>query len=234
MLVVNNLSLKKGGGEQAILKGINCVIPKGAVTVFLGKSGAGKSSLLRCILQIEKKYTGEVLYENQSIKELNALKRIEYLSFINQSYGLFPHLSVLENCTQVLRVAKRLTYKVAEEKAFEVLEALEMKEYAYRYPQELSGGQKQRVAISRALAINAKFLVLDEPTSALDPYNSSLLVKILKKLTQIGKGIVISTQDMDFLEQVMDRVYFLNAGKIVGISEKNAFDRSSLNALYLS
>ena len=88
--------------------------------------------------------------------------------------------------------------------------------------------------VTRAKIIIAKFLVLDEPTSALDPYNSSLLVKILKKLTQIGKGIVISTQDMDFLEQVMDRVYFLNVGKIVGISEKNAFDRSSLNALYLS
>lgn len=232
MLIAKNVCLKKGPNQVRILCDITCVIPKNCITLFLGTSGAGKSTLLRCLVQLERDYEGDILYNNQPLITLSAPKRARYLSFIAQSYALFPHLSVLENCSQVLIINGLAHHKIAQEKALETLAMLGMEDYASSYPQELSGGQKQRVAIARALALNPEMLVLDEPTSALDPHNSLGLAKILRGLCEQGKGIVIATQDIAFAEQVLDRGYFMKKGLIVDHCEKSESASLFLNRLF--
>lgn len=221
MLIAKNVSLKKGSNQIRILCDITCEIPKGCITLFLGTSGAGKSTLLRCLGQLETDYEGDILYNNQPLRRLSAPKCARYLSFIAQSYALFPHLSVLENCSQVLIITGQEPRKIAQEKALETLAMLGMENYAASYPQELSGGQKQRVAIARALTLNPEMLLLDEPTSALDPNNSLCLAKILRGLCEQGKGIVMATQDIAFAKQVLDRGYFMEKGMIVDHYEKS-------------
>ncbi len=221
MLTAKNICLKKGPNQVRILCDVTCEIPKGCITLFLGTSGAGKSTLLRCLVQLETGYEGDIRYNDQPLKTLSAPKRARYLSFIAQSYALFPHLSVLENCSQVLIITGQEPRKIAQGKALETLAMLGMENYASRYPQELSGGQKQRVAIARALTLNPEMLFLDEPTSALDPNNSLCLAKILRGLCERGKGIVMATQDIAFAEQVFDRGYFMEKGVIVDYCEKS-------------
>lgn len=232
MLTAKNVFLKKGLSQVTILSDITCEISKGCITLFLGASGAGKSTLLRCLSQLETGYEGDIFYNDQPLKTLSSPKRARYLSFIAQSYALFPHLSVLENCSQVLIVTGQDSRKIAEEKALEALAMLGMEGYASSYPQELSGGQKQRVAIARALTLNPEMLLLDEPTSALDPGNSASLAKILRALSERGKGIVIATQDIAFAEQVLDLGYFMEKGMIVDQSEKHEPSSQFLNKLF--
>ena len=216
-----SVSRTYGGAEASGVKNIDLEIIPGKITAIIGQSGSGKSTLLRCLAQLETNYEGEVLYNDQFLKKLSAPKRARYLSFIAQSYALFPHLSVLENCSQALIITGQEPRKIAREKALETLAMLGMESYASSYPQELSGGQKQRVAIARALTLNPEMLFLDEPTSALDPNNSMCLAKILRNLCEHGKGIVMATQDMTFAEQVLDRGYFMEKGAIVDDCEKS-------------
>lgn len=214
MLTTNRLSLKKGLRQNTILRNVSVEIPMGSITVFLGNSGAGKSSLLRCLAQLEKSYQGEVLFNTNPLKGLEAPKCARILSFIAQSYALFPHLTSLDNCAQVLQVTCKEKRELAKERALEALTMLGMDAYADSYPAELSGGQQQRVAIARALTLNPAILLFDEPTSALDPQNTKNFSNILRKLRDQGKGIVIATQDMAFAAQVMERAYFMDGGMI--------------------
>lgn len=224
MLKTNSIFLKKGPKKQAILNNISIEIPKGAITLFLGASGAGKSSLLRCLAQLETDYEGEVFYDNILLKGLAAPKRASFISFISQSYALFPHLTALDNCAQILQVTNKEQAVTAKQKASNFLAMLGMEAYATSYPHELSGGQQQRVAIARALTLNPAMLLLDEPTSALDPQNTNCLVEILCDLRDQGKGIVISTQDQNFAMQVLERAYFMEAGAITAVylNQENA------------
>jgi ABC-type polar amino acid transport system ATPase subunit len=214
MLTVKNLSLKKGRTNTPILTNINIEIPLASTTLLLGASGAGKSTLLRCLAQLETGYQGEILYNNCSIANFSPLERAHVMSFIAQSYALFPHLTALENCTQVLVVVRKETRQVAKQKAVETLKSLGMDSYINAYPSELSGGQKQRVAIARALVLNPHMLLLDEPTSALDPQNTRLLAALLQALQEQGKSIVVATQDMFFAELLSCKSYELEAGTI--------------------
>jgi polar amino acid transport system ATP-binding protein len=215
MLTVKNLSLQKGLRKQFILRNIFVELSQGSITLLLGKSGAGKSSLLRCIAQLEPHYDGDVYYQGFPIKDMLPKQRARFLSFIAQSYVLFPHKTVLENCTEPLRIVLGEQMAAAKEKALKILAMLGMDAYAKAYPHELSGGQKQRVAISRALSLGPEMLLLDEPTSALDPHNTKFLIEILYNLRNQGKGIVISTQDMGFASQILQRAYLLEDGAIV-------------------
>ncbi len=214
MLIAKNLTLRKGKEKKTILCNVSVEFPKGSITLLLGKSGAGKSSLLRCLAQLEHNYEGAICYEDRSIKEMTPAQRAEYISFISQSYALFPHLTALDNSAKTLQVVCRVNRQEAKRRAMEVLALLDIDTHAKSYPQELSGGQQQRVAIARALVLDPAMLLLDEPTSALDPTNRNNLMNILFDLRDRGTGIVISTQDMTFASQMMAKAYILENGRI--------------------
>ncbi|MGR3912844.1 MAG: ATP-binding cassette domain-containing protein [Candidatus Rhabdochlamydia sp.] len=211
MLKVKELSLFK---NKTLLSGVSLEIPLGRVTCFLGKSGSGKTSLLRCLAQLEKSYQGEVSYEGKKISTLLSRERAHLMGYVSQSYPLFPHLSVFENCLQPLT----LHCKGAKEDRYiqiqKVCESLGVHAYLEAMPHELSGGQRQRVAIARALLLEPLFLLLDEPTSALDPENTDILIHILTILKKKGGSVLISTQDMGFAARVMDHAFFLSSGEL--------------------
>ncbi|MBS0616043.1 MAG: amino acid ABC transporter ATP-binding protein [Verrucomicrobia bacterium] len=196
MLSVKDLFLTK---KKPILKGVSLDFPKGRISLLLGKSGSGKTSILRCVSQLEKDYVGEITPAQAG--------------FVPQSFALFPHMTVYENIAQPLRLASPKA--ALREEVGKVLSSLDIEELALSRPHELSGGQQQRVAIARALILNPDFLIFDEPTSALDPENTARFVQILQKLKEEGKGIIVSSQDMAFASQVLDNVFFLEEGEIV-------------------
>lgn len=206
MLKVKNLSLKK------ILKGVTLTIPKNRVTLLLGKSGSGKTTLLRCIAQLEKRYLGEVLYGEQPISLLSPKERCQVIGYISQSFPLFPHMNVLDNCAQALRAVFRIKKDEAYKQVREILCLFDMEDLSLSLPSELSGGQQQRAAIARALVLNPAFLLFDEPTSALDPENTDRFIKIIRTLVSEGRGVIISSQDMNLATQLLDRAYFLEEG----------------------
>lgn len=214
MLVVNSLSLMKK--SLPILKEISCSFPVGEITLLLGKSGSGKTSILRCMTELEREYSGTITLFNQPTNALSPLQRRQKIGFVPQAYGLFPHMTVFKNIEQPLSNHPILGKGEGKRRAEETLALLEMKQFAQSYPHELSGGQQQRIAIARALALDPAFLLLDEPTSALDPENTQILIDILKNLKENGKGIVIATQDMPFAKKIMDRAYFVENGSING------------------
>lgn len=214
MLTIKNLYLKKGSPSKQILQGISVCFPQGEISLLVGKSGAGKSSLMRCMAQLETAYEGQVLFNGQSIQGLAASRRAQTLTYIAQGYALFPHLTALDNCSQPLQVVAKMQVSEAKQKAMAVMNSLGMAEYASAYPCELSGGQQQRIAIARALALDPQVLLLDEPSSALDPENSAQVAKILKELASQGKTLVISTQDMFFAEQLRATSYCIDNGNL--------------------
>lgn len=213
LIAGKNVSLKYQ--TSLALSDICFEIPKGRVTLFLGKSGSGKTSLLRCIAGLNTDYTGEISFEDKPIKQLSRQDRVRAIGFVAQQFNLFPHMTVLQNCMQPQQLVLERSPEEAEKKAFELLNSLEISHLAERKPHELSGGQQQRVAIARALCMDAQALLLDEPTSALDPESTGKLRDILKLLLQKGVSIAISTHDMSFARSVFDRGYFMEAGKII-------------------
>jgi len=192
-----------------ILQEISLEIPENKITILLGKSGSGKTTLLRCIAHFEKNYTGEILYQGQPLSGLSVKERCRVLGFVPQSFALFPHMTLLHNCAQPLRLQGDIS---AESKALKMLDALDMGAFADRKPHELSGGQQQRGAIARALVLEPAYLLFDEPTSALDPENTERFVEILR---QFNRGILIATQDMAFAAKVLDRAFFMENGTLV-------------------
>ena len=197
MLEVKNLTLRK---NKTILNNISLVAPPGQITLLLGKSGSGKTSLLRCIAGLES-YQGTIVAPP--------------LTYVSQAYTLFPHLTVFENCAQPLRLQNNFSSSRIES----TLAALDMLPYINSKPSQLSGGQQQRVALARALLLDTPYLLLDEPTSALDPENTSRLINLL---LSSNKGILISTQDLSFATQILTRAYFFEEGTIIESFDKTA------------
>ncbi len=213
MLALKNVSLKKG--KKIVLKDVSLDIPLGRTTLLLGKSGSGKTSLLRCMAQLEKGYAGEVAYKDERLEGMPAKRRAQTLGFVPQSYALFPHMNVLENCAEPLALVTACTRQEARNEAEKTLADLGMQPYLGARISELSGGQQQRVAIARALLFKPAFLLFDEPTSALDPENTELFIQIVKQLVREEKGIVVSSQDMGFAKSLLDRVCFLEEGVLL-------------------
>ncbi|PIS03430.1 MAG: amino acid ABC transporter ATP-binding protein [Chlamydiae bacterium CG10_big_fil_rev_8_21_14_0_10_42_34] len=217
MIRVNKLSLikTKKAKHSILLDDISLDIARDQITLFLGKSGSGKTSMLRCLSQIEKEYDGEILFEGRPIDQLSQKERCQLIGFVPQAYALFPFMSVLDNCAHPLRAVLGYSKVDAYKKVDELVSTLEMQNLLHFFPHELSGGQQQRAAILRALLLNPVFLLLDEPTSALDPDNTNLLIKIIRRLKKEGKGVIISSQDMYFAQKMSESVYFLEQGRVV-------------------
>lgn len=216
MIRICNLSLikTKKSVRKTLLEDISLNISTERVTLFLGKSGSGKTSILRCLAQIERDYWGEIFCCGKRLDQIPQKERCQLIGFVPQSYALFPFMTVLENCAHPLRAVLGLSKKEAYSKVEELVPTLAMEKLLHSYPHELSGGQQQRASILRALLLNPMFLLLDEPTSALDPENTNLLVQILSRLKKEGKGIVIASQDMLFAQKICENVFFLEHGKI--------------------
>lgn len=214
MLGIKNLSLKKVSNRQAItiLKELTFCIPQNRVTLLLGKSGSGKTTLLRCIAQLDRQYQGEISYQDTPVSQLSPKQRSGLIGFIAQSFALFPHMNVLDNCTVALRMLIGMKKEDAYARARDTLRQLDIEQLALAMPRQLSGGQQQRVAIARALLLKPSFLLFDEPTSALDPENRELFVKIVQELVKTGTGVVIASQDMNLASKLLDLVYFLEEG----------------------
>lgn len=199
--------------DQILLNNISCSLEPGRITGLIGKSGAGKTTLLKAFAGLITPHKGDVIINGKNIATLTANNRAQEIGYVFQNFNLFPHLTALENCIDPL-IVHGFSYSQAQQKALSMLQQLEMSEYAHKYPQALSGGQQQRVALARALCLNPRILLLDEPTASLDPANTTILVKILKKLATQGFIIALSSQDMSFVRMVFDRVYYIQEGSI--------------------
>ena len=214
---VNITGLHKAYGENVVLKGIDLNVTPGEVVCLIGPSGSGKSTLLRCINLLEQPNAGTIevggFVATDPNVDIDRMRRSVGMVF--QQFNLFPHLTVLRNCTisqeKVLKRPRREAEKVAREQ----LESVGLGHLAHRYPGELSGGQQQRVAIARALAMNPSLMLFDEPTSALDPETVGDVLAIMRRLARRGMTMVVVTHEMGFAREVADQVVFMDGGKVV-------------------
>lgn len=200
--------------QKTILNNVTFEIPKGKLTAFIGPSGAGKTSLIKCIANLYAHYSGTLLCNGISVKNLPNRERAHLIGFIFQQFNLFGHLTVLENCSYPLAKLYELSPQKAQETVLEVLYSLGMEEFKDSYPAKLSGGQQQRVAIARALCLKPQVLLFDEPSSALDPQNTKMLTNLMRDLCKKGVTIALSTHDMSLVADVADYIYYLEDGCI--------------------
>lgn len=209
-------NLHKAYGKVEVLKGINMDVEPGQVVCLIGPSGSGKSTLLRCVNLLEEPQQGSIMVAGHDVTDadvdINEVRRTVGMVF--QQFNLFPHLSVLDNCTvaqvKVLKRGKAEAKKVA----LEQLEKVGLADKAERYPDQLSGGQQQRVAIARALAVEPDYLLFDEPTSALDPELEAEVIRVLIDLAREKRSMVVVTHNMAFAQKVADRIVFLDGGTV--------------------
>lgn len=217
MIYGKNISwkYKNKKGSSLVLKDVSFEIRKGRITTFMGQSGAGKTTLLKCIANLHSKYEGMIRCNGNDITNFNALERATTIGFVLQQFHLFPHLSVLKNCTYALVNTMKMKEAEAEKMALETLNVLSMQRFVHSFPSQLSGGQQQRVAIARALVLRPEILLLDEPTSALDPESKKELESLLLELNAKGITIALSSHDMPFIRKIMDYVYFMEQGELI-------------------
>ncbi len=215
MIKIKNLY--KSFGEKEILKGIDLNIEKGEVVSIIGPSGSGKSTLLRCMNHLEKPDDGEIYFKDQLVGQSEAsLNEIrQSMGMVFQSFNLFPHKTVMENITMAPLLTGRATAQEAEKKALNLLKILGLEDKKDVYPTTLSGGQKQRIAMARALAMEPELMLFDEVTSALDPEMVGEVLDVMKDLALSGMTMVIVTHEMNFAENISDRVIFMADGHIV-------------------
>ncbi len=215
MITTKNLSLTIKG--KTILNDISVSLPKGRVTSFIGKSGAGKTSLLKCLAHLYPLYNGDIIYHDTPLKLLTAKQRLHAIGFVFQQFNLFPHMTVLQNCVQPQTTVLGVAFKFAEQQALDWLETLGLSPFKDTYPHQLSGGQQQRVAIARALALKPQVLLFDEPSSALDPEGTKSLATLLKDLNKQGITIGLCSHDVTFLNELLNRVYLIDNGTVIDL-----------------
>jgi general L-amino acid transport system ATP-binding protein len=225
MPVIEIAGLNKWFGDFHVLRDIELHVWKGERIVICGPSGSGKSTLIRCINRLEEHQKGRIVVDGT---ELTAdLRRIDEVrrdvGMVFQHFNLFPHLTVLENCTLAPVWVRKLPKREAEETAMKFLTRVKIPEQALKYPGQLSGGQQQRVAIARALCMNPKIMLFDEPTSALDPEMVKEVLDTMVSLAEEGMTMLVVTHEMSFAKQVANRVIFMDQGQIVEQNVPDAF-----------
>ena len=216
-LAIEITALSKWYDQFQVLKDLDLTVARGERVVICGPSGSGKSTMIRCINRLEEFQSGRIVVDG--IELTNELKRIDEVrrevGMVFQSFNLFPHLTIMENCTLAPIHVRRMNKRDAEELALKYLTRVQIPEQASKYPGQLSGGQQQRVAIARALCMNPRIMLFDEPTSALDPEMIKEVLDVMVGLAEEGMTMMVVTHEMGFARQIANRVIFMDAGQIV-------------------
>jgi len=224
-MAVEVAGLHKWYGEFHVLRDINLKVARGERIVICGPSGGGKSTLLRCINRLEDWQRGRIIVDGVELtedpKHILAVRRDVGMVF--QQFNLFPHLTVLENCTLAPVWVRHMPKRDAEALAMTYLTRVKIPDQAHKYPARLSGGQQQRVAIARALCMNPNIMLFDEPTSALDPEMVKEVLDTMVELASDGITMLVVSHEMGFARQVANRVIFMDEGQIVEINEPKSF-----------
>ena len=231
--------MNKWYGTFHVLKDINLTVNRGERIVVCGPSGSGKSTLIRCINRLEEHQKGTIIVDGTELS--SDLKNIDKVrsevGMLFQHFNLFPHLTILENCTLAPIWVRKTPKKEAEEIGMMFLEKVKIPEQALKYPGQLSGGQQQRVAIARSLCMKPRVILFDEPTSALDPEMIKEVLDIMIELAEEGMTMIVVTHEMGFARKVANRVIFMDAGQIVEENEPDEFfnnPKSERTKLFLS
>ncbi|WP_434360150.1 amino acid ABC transporter ATP-binding protein [Parasalinivibrio latis] len=237
--VIRIKDMNKWYGQFHVLKNINLEVTKGEKIVICGPSGSGKSTMIRCINRLEEHQKGQIIVSGteltDDLKNIENVRREVGMCF--QHFNLFPHLTVLQNCTLAPIWVQKKPQKEAEAIAMKYLERVKIPDQANKFPGQLSGGQQQRVAIARSLCMSPEVMLFDEPTSALDPEMVREVLDVMVELANEGMTMLCVTHEMGFAKQVADRVIFMDAGEI--IEENNPTDffenpQSDRTQLFLS
>ena len=215
--IVGIAGLNKWYGDFHVLRDIDIDVARGERIVICGPSGSGKSTLIRCINALEEFQEGRIVVDGielgPQLRRVDEVRR--EVGMVFQSFNLFPHLTVLENCTLAPIWVRHFPRKDAEAAAMKFLERVKIPHQADKYPSQLSGGQQQRVAIARALTMNPKVMLFDEPTSALDPEMVKEVLDTMVDLAHEGMTMLVVTHEMGFAREVADRIVFMDAGQII-------------------
>ena len=237
--IIKIQNMNKWFGDFQVLKDINLEVEKNKKIVVCGPSGSGKSTLIRCINRLEDQQKGSIVVDGTELSENT--KNIEQIraevGMVFQQFNLFPHLSILDNCTLAPIWVRKMPKKQAQELAMQQLEKVQISDQAQKFPGQLSGGQQQRCAIARALCMGPKIMLFDEPTSALDP---EMIKEVLDAMVNLAKGgmtMIVVTHEMGFAKEVADEVIFMDEGMIVEKAETKEFfanPKSERTKLFLS
>jgi general L-amino acid transport system ATP-binding protein len=217
--------LNKWFGDFHVLRDIDLAVARKERIVICGPSGSGKSTLIRCINALEEFQEGKIVVDDielgPNLKRVDDVRR--EIGMVFQSFNLFPHLTVLENCTLAPIWVRNMPKKEAEAAAMTYLERVRIPEQANKYPGQISGGQQQRVAIARALTMNPKAMLFDEPTSALDPEMVKEVLDTIVDLANDGMTMIVVTHEMGFAREVANRVVFMDAGQVIEVNTPDEF-----------
>jgi ABC-type polar amino acid transport system ATPase subunit len=237
--IIRMEAVNKWYGEFQVLTGIDLSVRQGERIVICGPSGSGKSTLIRCINRLETVQKGRIVVDGIDLtaggKNVDAVRA--EVGMVFQQFNLFPHLTILENCTLAPIWVRKMPKAEAEERAMSYLTRVRIAEQAKKYPGQLSGGQQQRVAIARSLCMSPKVMLFDEPTSALDPEMVKEVLDVMIGLAEDGMTMLCVTHEMGFAKSVADRVIFMDRGEIVEQDTPDAFfsnPKSERTRLFLS
>jgi general L-amino acid transport system ATP-binding protein len=238
-IAIQITAMNKWYGTFHVLRDINLTVNRGERIVICGPSGSGKSTLIRCINRLEEHQAGTILVDgtelSSDLKNIDKIRSEVGMCF--QHFNLFPHLTILENCTLAPIWVRKTPKKQAEEIAMHFLEKVKIPEQADKYPGQLSGGQQQRVAIARSLCMKPRIMLFDEPTSALDPEMIKEVLDTMIELAEEGMTMLCVTHEMGFAQAVANRVIFMDQGQIVEQNEPKEFfnnPQSDRTKLFLS
>ena len=223
--IIEMRNVNKWFGDFQVLKNIDLEVEKNKKIVVCGPSGSGKSTLIRCINRLEEHQEGNIIVDGTELNENT--KNIEQIraevGMVFQQFNLFPHLSILDNCTLAPIWVKKTPKKKAEELAMNQLEKVQISDQSQKFPGQLSGGQQQRCALARALCMEPKIMLFDEPTSALDPEMIKEVLDAMVNLAKAGMTMIVVTHEMGFAKEVADEVIFMDEGMIVEKANTNEF-----------
>ena len=237
IIQLNNVN--KWYGDFHVLKDINFEVSEKEKVVICGPSGSGKSTLIRCINRLEEHQKGDIVVDGMTLdentKNISAIR--SEVGMVFQQFNLFPHLSILENCTLAQIWVKKKTKKDSEALAMDYLKKVQIEDQALKFPGQLSGGQQQRAAIARALCMEPKIMLFDEPTSALDPEMIKEVLDVMVNLANQGMTMIVVTHEMGFAKEVADKMIFMDEGMIVEKADTKEFfanPKSDRTKLFLS